>query len=118
MGLKQKKVRQAAKPPRLALWLLKWAAHEKDYDFAEGDLVETFTQISLRKGKKSARYWFWKEVLRALPRFLKNSINWKLIMFMNYLKTGIRNMSKNKVSSIINISGFAVGMACSLLILL
>ena len=39
-------------------------------------------------------------------------------MLKNYLLTAIRNLKKNKVFSFINISGLALGMTCSLLILL
>ncbi|NIM89861.1 MAG: FtsX-like permease family protein [Candidatus Aminicenantes bacterium] len=39
-------------------------------------------------------------------------------MFRNYLKIALRNILRNKVYSIINISGLAIGMACCLLILL
>ena len=39
-------------------------------------------------------------------------------MIKNYLKTALRNLGRNKVFSFINISGLALGMACSLLILL
>jgi ABC-type antimicrobial peptide transport system permease subunit len=39
-------------------------------------------------------------------------------MFKNYLKTALRNLWKNKVFSVINIMGLALGLACSLLIML
>ena len=39
-------------------------------------------------------------------------------MFKNYLKTAFRNLWKNKVFSLINIMGLALGLACSLLIML
>ena len=39
-------------------------------------------------------------------------------MFKNYLKITFRNLLKYKVYSFINITGLAVGMACSILILL
>jgi putative ABC transport system permease protein len=39
-------------------------------------------------------------------------------MIMNYVKIAFRNLWKNKVFSGINIAGLALGMACSLLILL
>jgi len=39
-------------------------------------------------------------------------------MIKNYLLVAIRNLRKNKVFSLINILGLALGMACSLLILL
>src|SRR5579872_544865 len=37
-------------------------------------------------------------------------------MFRNYLKIAWRNLSKNKTSSFINISGLAVGIAVAILI--
>ncbi|HZZ75809.1 MAG TPA: ABC transporter permease, partial [Puia sp.] len=39
-------------------------------------------------------------------------------MFKNYLKTAYRNLLKNKAFSLINIMGLALGLACSLLIML
>lgn len=39
-------------------------------------------------------------------------------MIKNYLLVAIRNLTRNKVFSVINILGLALGMACSLLILL
>src|ERR1700744_4474487 len=37
-------------------------------------------------------------------------------MLKNYIKIAWRNLFRNKVSSLINISGLAIGMACVLLI--
>jgi len=37
-------------------------------------------------------------------------------MFRNYFKTAWRNLSKSKVFSVINISGFAIGLTCFVLI--
>ncbi|HYK44556.1 MAG TPA: ABC transporter permease [Parafilimonas sp.] len=39
-------------------------------------------------------------------------------MFPNYFKTALRNLWKNKAFSLINIFGLALGLACSLLIML
>src|SRR5450432_867532 len=39
-------------------------------------------------------------------------------MFKNYLLVALRNLKRNKVFSFINILGLALGMACSLLIIL
>lgn len=39
-------------------------------------------------------------------------------MFTNYLKIALRNLLRHKVFSIINISGLALGMTCSILIML
>ena len=38
-------------------------------------------------------------------------------MLKNYLKIALRNISRNKAFSFINISGLAIGMACCVLIL-
>src|SRR6185437_12539450 len=37
-------------------------------------------------------------------------------MFRNYLKTALRNMQRNKVNSILNISGLAIAIACVIMI--
>ncbi len=37
-------------------------------------------------------------------------------MFRNYLRIAIRNLSRNKVSSVINVGGLAIGLACVMLI--
>src|SRR5579862_85551 len=39
-------------------------------------------------------------------------------MFKNYLKTAWRNMQRNKVNSILNISGLAIAMACVIMIVM
>ncbi len=39
-------------------------------------------------------------------------------MFKNYFKTAIRNLTRNKVYSFINIVGLSLGLACSMLIIL
>src|SRR6476620_3098849 len=39
-------------------------------------------------------------------------------MFKNYLKTGLRNLWKNKAYGFLNIGGLALGIACAALIFL
>jgi putative ABC transport system permease protein len=39
-------------------------------------------------------------------------------MLRNYFKTALRNMTRNKVSSFINIAGLSIGIACALLIVM
>lgn len=41
-----------------------------------------------------------------------------LLMFRNYFKTALRNLSRNKVYAFINIAGLAIGLACAILIIL
>src|SRR5437763_11984696 len=39
-------------------------------------------------------------------------------MFKNYFKIALRNLSRNKVYSFINIAGLSIGLACAMLIIL
>ena len=39
-------------------------------------------------------------------------------MFKNYFKIAMRNLSRNKIYSFINIAGLSIGLACAMLILL
>jgi putative ABC transport system permease protein len=39
-------------------------------------------------------------------------------MFKNYFKTALRNLSRNKIYSFINIAGLSLGLACAMLIML
>jgi putative ABC transport system permease protein len=39
-------------------------------------------------------------------------------MFKNYFKTAIRNLTKNKIFSLINISGLSIGISAALVIYL
>ncbi|NOR13974.1 MAG: hypothetical protein GQ545_12040, partial [Candidatus Aminicenantes bacterium] len=39
-------------------------------------------------------------------------------MLLNYIKTAFRNIRRNKLYSVLNIAGLAIGVTCCLLILL
>ena len=39
-------------------------------------------------------------------------------MLSNYLKIALRNIARQKIYALINISGFAIGIACCLMILI
>ncbi|MBN2246846.1 MAG: ABC transporter permease, partial [Candidatus Aminicenantes bacterium] len=69
-------------------------------------------------GTCAARRWYWAQVTKSIPMFLKIQMSWSITMFKNYLKIALRNVRRNKGYSFINISGLAVGMACCLLILI
>jgi putative ABC transport system permease protein len=103
-------------PPSLASRLLQIIANPNDYDCAVGDLVETFEYIAEREGLKKARRWFWKEALKALPGFMKNSAYRRMAMIKNYFKVTLRNIVRNRMFALINILGLAVGIACFILI--
>jgi putative ABC transport system permease protein len=101
-----------------ALRLLKIIASAKDYDYAIGDLEETYDYIAENEGPQKANRWFWREVLKSLPGFVKNGVYRRSAMVRNYFKIAFRNIIRNKVFALINILGLAVGMACFILITL
>jgi len=101
-----------------ALKLLKIISSARDYDYAIGDLEETYEYISENEGAQKAKRWFWREALKSLPGFVKNSIYRRSTMIRNYFKIAFRNIIRNKVFALINILGLAVGMACFILITL
>jgi putative ABC transport system permease protein len=53
-----------------------------------------------------------------VPVFVMNSIYWRCTMFTSTLMIMLRTMKKQKVYSLINITGLALGMSCSLLVML
>jgi putative ABC transport system permease protein len=92
-------------------------------DYIEGDLMEVYESRKDRSGKLKADLRFIVDVLLLFrPGIIKpTEASNKLInysMLTNYLKVGFRNILRYKVYSSINISGLAVGIASSILIML
>ena len=106
------------RPPKLGEWLLKRflladECHEKLGDFEEGYHIKAG-----EKGKRRALVWYWLQLIMTIPVFVKNLFYWRLNMLRNYFKIALRNMKRHKGYSFIKVIGLAVGMACSILILI
>ncbi len=106
------------KSPLAARWLIGCFAKSGERATISGDMEEYFREIVIERGIFRARYWYWKQVLAAVPALVSNSINGSIMMFNNYLKIAFRNIARRKGYSFINITGLAIGMACCLLILM
>ncbi|MCJ7581336.1 MAG: ABC transporter permease [Candidatus Aminicenantes bacterium] len=105
-------------PPKIASRILEWII-QKDIRYgALGDIEEQYYWTKQEKRSFRASLFYWKQIGAALPYFIKNSMIWSVIMFKNYLKTAFRNTTRHKGYSFINLAGLAIGMACTLLILL
>ena len=105
-------------PPRLALRLLERIVERDDEFGAAGDLEERYAFWEQEQGAGRARLDCWKQALASLPGYLGNQLYWSHQMFKNYLKIAFRTLWKHKGYSFINVAGLALGMACSLFILL
>ncbi|MDH5385408.1 MAG: ABC transporter permease [Candidatus Aminicenantes bacterium] len=105
-----------SKPPKLAKFLLKiLSSREKDEAYL-GDIEELFHDRAKCQGPWHSKRWYWWEIVKSIPRFVKESIRWRMTMLGNYFKVTFRNMKVHKGYSFINIGGLAVGIACCLLI--
>jgi hypothetical protein len=87
-------------------------------DAALQDFDQRFLQIKKHRGTLIATLWFGVQVLSLIPSLLKDSAYWSTAMIKNYFKIAFRNIRRHKGYSFINIAGLAIGMACTILILI
>ncbi len=104
------------RPPRLALFLFRLFAGGEHFDFAVGDLEEKFAVLATETDAARARRWFFLEVLKAIPGFLRNALYWRAAMARNYVIIAWRHMVRSKLFTLTNLFGLSVGMACFILI--
>ncbi|MCK4766495.1 MAG: ABC transporter permease [Candidatus Aminicenantes bacterium] len=83
-----------------------------------GDFEEVFRYIAEGRGVFRARLWYWLQIFKTLPACLENIIYWRLIMIKSYLKIALRNITKSKAISFINIFGLSIGIAFFILVFL
>ncbi|MFC1726114.1 FtsX-like permease family protein [candidate division KSB1 bacterium] len=105
-------------PPHIAEFLLSIMRGYDEKYASLGDFAEFYNKVYQKEGFIKARLWYWSQVFNSLLPYLWFKICWLFIMFTNYLKISFRNIKRQKAYSFINIFGFAVGMACCLLIML
>jgi len=108
----------AGAPPRLLASLLARILPRDWREAGTGDFEELYADILARRGRRAAVAWYLLQIVRTLPHFVLDVIRWRTIMMKNYLLITVRDIGKNKVSSVINILGLAVGIACALLLML
>lgn len=106
------------RPNILGRWIIDTFIPEYIGSAGSGDYEELYKKIAEEKGRIRANLWFWRQIFRSIPLFINESIIWSTAMFKNYFKITLRNLLKYKGYSFINITGFAIGIACCLLILL
>lgn len=82
------------------------------------NLREEYDYRQSTQGKRLARWWYRWHALRSILPSLGFELKWRMVMLKNHLLIAIRNLKKQKGLSLINIVGLAVGMACSIMILL
>ncbi len=113
-------------PPRWATYLLRKLGHASLQEEVEGDLQELFVLWQQEYGLRRARWKYILAVLTLIRPFKRNlrsanehpETSTGFHMINSYLVMGWRTMRRNKVSSLINISGLTLGLATAILIML
>ena len=104
------------KPPRIARWILSVTNRKSNREIILGDFEEFYDEICSEHGLFYADVWFYLQAIKSIPKFIKTTFYWGMVMFGNYVKLAIRNIRKSKTYSLINITGLALGIASCLLI--
>ncbi|QMW05788.1 FtsX-like permease family protein [Spirosoma foliorum] len=114
-------------PPRWAHCLLTWLHPANTLEEVEGDLDELYVYWYNRAGPTQATLRYVLNVVSVLPPFVRrrqqsNQYTHPSIlhpdMFQNYFKIALRNLFKQKVYSVFNLLGLALGISCGLLLTL
>jgi len=106
------------KYPKAARVLLGLFIDDVEHDTLIGDFDEMYETLRRERGPVRAGLWYWAQAIRGLPVFMFNSIYWSCIMLKNYFITALRNMKRRPLYSFINITGLAIGILSSFLMLL
>ncbi|MCP4723462.1 MAG: FtsX-like permease family protein [bacterium] len=91
---------------------------KSDHESLLGDFDEIYDLKLKSNGSLKACLWYWLQVLKAIPAFINISLYRSILMFRNYLKLSLRNFRRQKGYALINMTGLAVGVACTILIML
>lgn len=101
-------------PPRWADLFLQWFCRKDLVEYVRGDLHELYAQRVDADGATKAKWAFVWDVLRFFrPSNFKKVKNSNTMMFANYMKVGFRSLKRNWSNSLINISGLALAVGCS-----
>ena len=111
-------MKKRIKPPALACWLLRRLYLYEEKHSICGDFEETFSRLVSQRGSFRAGLWYRLQVLKSLRSYLRLTLYMAVAMIKNYLLISWRNIKKNKAYTLINLAGFAVGIASCLIILI
>ncbi len=72
------------RPPKFGEFFLRFFLPEEEYYEKLGDFEEGYYQKLREKGRYFALFWYWLQIIIAIPTFIKNLINWRCVMLKNY----------------------------------
>jgi putative ABC transport system permease protein len=106
-------------PPKFLLWLLERLYPSNRPDL-KGDFLELYQDRVEAIGRTKANWRFVHDIITVIPfkLIVKQSYQPPINMFSTNLKIARRNLVKNKLYSIINVTGLSVSLAACILIAL
>lgn len=107
---------KSTRPPRLAYWIISVLRRYEDEFASAGDFDEEYSRITAEKGKIRAHMWYWWQAVYLIPAYIKFSMATRSAMLKHFMTMAIRNIKRNKGHSFINVTGLAIGMASSLML--
>ena len=102
--------------PQIAEWLVKQFSWFEDREAIVNNLTEEYLYRISIQGKQSAWLWVWMHVFRSILPLMIFEFKWRLIMLKSCLFIALRHIKHNKIYSLLNISGLAVGLSAFILI--
>ncbi len=115
------KTRNQVSPPKWMEKIFNWYCDTDVAEEIQGDLYERFQSHAKKSGLKAARRKYFLNMLKfismhTLRRRSNKKYNNPMIMYSNYVKVTLRNLSKNLSYTVINIAGLSIGLLCFILI--
>ncbi|MEO0330290.1 MAG: ABC transporter permease, partial [Bacteroidota bacterium] len=109
-----------AQPPKRALRFLRWFCREDYLEEVEGNLLELYEQQYADYPAKARRQFVWNVLRHFRPGFIRLVDSPQTLihysMLHNFFITAFRNLQKNRVYTVINVAGLALGIACCIAI--
>ena len=93
--------------------ILKFFFADIEAESLSGDYEVIYKELLQNKGILYSEVWYWLQILKSVFVGTTVWLYWRMFIFKYHLKVTLRNLRRNKVSSIINISGLAFAIACS-----
>ncbi|MEZ0610831.1 ABC transporter permease [Fibrella sp. WM1] len=113
-------------PPRWVRWLLRWLHPDDTLEEVEGDLDELYAYWYERAGQPQATLRYVLNVLSVLPPFVRRRKQAKQpyeqlsslhpAMLRNYFIIALRNLTRNRAYSLLNVAGLTLGLTCGILL--
>jgi putative ABC transport system permease protein len=104
--------------PRSFERLIRAVTDDMDWPHLQGDYHEIYRDIYSNQGRMAALRWVLRQIINASLVDLERTVFWRFTMLKNMLKLAVRHIKRQKLYSLINILGLAVGLTSSILLFL